>query len=580
MNTACGALNPRQRDQALKRFANETFDVVVIGGGITGVGAALDAASRGLSVALVETQDFAAGTSSKSSKLLHGGLRYLEMFDFSLVREALRERDLFLTQLAPHLVKPVPLLFPFTHRLWERWYVGAGLLLYDAMGGGRAVPRARHLSRRGALRRAPALDPERFVGAALFFDAQEDDARMVAYVARTAAASGAALATRVRATGLVINDGRVGGVHVRDLERGSDLTIGARHVVSAVGVWTDEIHSMAGVGETAKVRPSKGIHVLVPRSRIPMRDGLFVRTEKSVLFVIPWGRHWLIGDTDTDWEFDTAHPTATGADIDYLLEKSNVVLRDPLCRADVEGVFAGLRPLVVNKPGIETTKLSREHTVAAPKPGLSTIAGGKYTTYRVMAKDLIDAAAQDIGGSLPASRTQRVPLIGAEGYSRRRDRRHELAAEAGLPVAAIDRLLGRYGACIDDIVALVAADQTLGYAVDGAEEYLRAEVVYACTHEGALHVEDVLDRRTHISFETAHRGVESAQCVAELVAGTLGWAPDQVRLEVEHFQRRVNAELGAESRQDDASAFAARAVVPDLQPFHGPLTAPSAPLPG
>jgi glycerol-3-phosphate dehydrogenase len=570
MSNPAGVLDPAARREALERFERDTFDVVVIGGGITGVGAALDAATRGLSVALIEAQDFAAGTSSKSSKLLHGGLRYLEMLDFGLVREALRERDLALTRLAPHLVRPVPFMFPFTHRGWERLYVGAGLALYDTMGGASAVPRTRHLTRGGAIRRAPALDPAKFTGAAIFYDAQEDDARMVAYVARTAAANGAALATHARAVGLVVEDGRARGVEVVDLESGAELTIRARHVVGAAGVWTDEIHAMAGAEVAETVRPSKGIHLLVPRGRIAMEDGLFIRTEKSVLFVIPWGEHWLIGDTDSDWQYDVSKPTATGGDIDYLLEKANSVLREPLVRADVEGVFSGLRPLIGGAE-VPTTKLSREHTVAAPLPGMSTVAGGKYTTYRVMAKDLIDAAAADLPREVPPSCTDRVPLVGAEGYPARWNRRAEIARDSGLSEATVERLLGRYGSRVDDLLALIDADGSRAATVEGAPGYLQAEVVYACTHEGALHVEDVLDRRTRISFETRHRGADSARCVAGLMAGALGWDEEQAEREAAHFRRRVAAELAAQEEGDDAAALAVRSEVEDLQPFHGPL---------
>ena len=377
----------------------ETFDVVVVGGGVTGCGAALDAATRGLSVALIEARDYAAGASSKSSKLIHGGLRYLEMLEFGLVREALRERRLLLTELAPHLVKPVPFLWPLTHRVWERPYLAAGLLLYDTMGGRQAVPRARHFTRAGALRIAPALNPAAFVGAVQFYDAQEDDARMVAVLARTAAAHGAALATNVRMDGLIVADGRVTGVRARDLlEAGGAWPLRARHVVLATGAWTG---GGAGAGPL-RVRPSKGVHILVPRDRIAMDTGLLTRTEKSVLFVIPWGPHWLIGDTDTEWPYDPAHPTASRSDLEYLLAKVNAVLRDPLVPGDIEGVFAGLRPLVAAE-GADTTRLSRSHTVSSPQPGLSVIAGGKFTTYRVMARDVIDAAAADLGARGPAT---------------------------------------------------------------------------------------------------------------------------------------------------------------------------------
>ena len=252
------ALSPAHRQRSVRRMAGEVFDILVVGGGVTGTGAALDAASRGLSVALIEARDYAAGASSKSSKLIHGGLRYLEMLDFGLVREALRERRLLLTELAPHLVRPVPFLWPLTHRGWERPYVGAGLLLYDSLGGRRAVPRARHLSRAQALRLAPALRADALTGAVRFYDAQEDDARMVACLARTAAGQGAALATNVRMDGLRTQAGRVAGVAARDLLTGADLAIGARHVVLATGAWTSlDAAAGDGAGPAASCRSGR-----------------------------------------------------------------------------------------------------------------------------------------------------------------------------------------------------------------------------------------------------------------------------------------------------------------------------------
>jgi len=449
-----GALSPAHRLRSRGRMDREVFDVVVVGGGVTGCGAALDAATRGLSVALIEARDYAAGASSKSSKLIHGGLRYLEMLEFGLVREALRERRLLLTELAPHLVKPVPFLWPLTHRGWERPYLAAGLLLYDTMGGRRAVPRARHFTRAGALRIAPALDPAAFVGAVQFYDAQEDDARLVAVLARTAAAHGAALATNVRMDGLLTEDGRVCGVRARDLLGGAAEAaawpLRARHVVLATGAWTGGAASAGPL----QVRPSKGVHIVVPRDRIAMDTGLLTRTEKSVLFVIPWGPHWLIGDTDTEWSYDPAHPTASRSDLEYLLAKVNAVLRDPLVPGDIEGVFAGLRPLVA-AAGTDTTRLSRSHTVSSPQPGLSVIAGGKFTTYRVMARDVIDAAVADLATGGP-SLTHRTPLLGAAGYAERLASAAQLAARSALAAAQVERLLGRYGSCADDLLDLAA----------------------------------------------------------------------------------------------------------------------------
>jgi glycerol-3-phosphate dehydrogenase len=552
-------------------MASEVFDILVVGGGVTGAGAALDAATRGLSVALIEARDYAAGASSKSSKLIHGGLRYLEMLDFGLVREALAERRLLLTELAPHLVRPISFVWPLTHHAWERPYVGTGLLLYDSIGGRRAVPRARHLSRAQALRLAPALRPDALVGAVRFYDAQEDDARMVACLARTAAGHGAALATNVRMDGPRTEAGRVTGVTARDLLSGSDLAISARHVVLAAGAWTSQ--SLTG-GEAShdgqlRVRPSKGVHIVVPRSSIRMDTGLLTRTEKSVLFVIPWGDHWLIGDTDTEWPYDPARPVASRADIDYLLAKVNRMLRRPLSVADIEGVFAGLRPLVAARDA-DTTRLSREHTVSSVTPGLTAIAGGKYTTYRVMARDLIDAAAGDLPGPVPRSRTETVPLTGAAGYRERWAGRQRIAAASGLATGQVERLLGRYGDCLDDLLGLIAARPELGQPVEGSGGYLGAEIVYACTHEGAVRLDDVLARRTRTAIEVRDRGLTAAPHVAALMAAELGWAEARETQELARYRDAVAADLAAQAEPDDLRAYQAYASTPDPVPFYGP----------
>jgi glycerol-3-phosphate dehydrogenase len=564
------ALSPAHRDRSLARMTGEVLDILVVGGGVTGTGAALDAVTRGLSVGLIEARDYAAGASSKSSKLIHGGLRYLEMLDFGLVREALTERRLLLTELAPHLVRPVSFLWPLTHRAWERPYVGSGLLLYDSMGGRRAVPRARHLSRTQALRLAPALRPDALVGAVRFYDAQEDDARMVACLARTAAGHGAALATNAAMDGLRTEAGRVTGITARDLLRGEDLVIRARHVALAAGAWTGS--SLAGgdpdAGEDRlRVRPSKGVHIVVPRNAIRMDTGLLARTEKSVLFVIPWGDHWLIGDTDTEWPYDPARPAASRADIDYLLAKVNRMLRRPLTDADIEGVFAGLRPLVA-APDADTTRLSREHTVSPVAPGLTAIAGGKYTTYRVMARDLIDAAAADLPFAVPRSSTEAVPLTGAAGYRERWAGRLRLAQSSGLPADQVERLLGRYGSRVDDLLGLIAARPDLGAPLEGGGGYLGAEIVYACTHEGAVRLDDVLARRTRMAIEVRDRGLAAAPRAAALAAAELGWDEARTRLEVDRYRAAVAADLAAQAEPDDLRAYQAAAAAGDPVGFY------------
>ncbi|WP_026328462.1 glycerol-3-phosphate dehydrogenase/oxidase [Streptomyces sulphureus] len=568
MRTA--TLGPEQRAEALAKMAERELDVLVVGGGVVGAGTALDAVTRGLSTGIVEARDWAAGTSSRSSKLIHGGLRYLEMLDFALVREALKERGLLLERLAPHLVKPVPFLYPLKHRGWERLYVGSGVGMYDAMsissGHGRGLPLHRHLSRRHALQVAPGLKRSALVGALQYYDAQVDDARFTETLVRTAASYGALAANGARVVGFLREGERVVGARIEDLEFGGEFEVRAKQVVNATGVWTDDTQELIAERGRFHVRASKGIHLVVPRDRINSSSGLILRTETSVLFVIPWGRHWIIGTTDTDWDLDKAHPAASSADIDYLLDHLNSVLSVPLSRDDVEGVYAGLRPLLAGESDA-TSKLSREHTVVHPVPGLVVIAGGKYTTYRVMAKDAVDEAVRGLDEKVGPCVTEEVQLVGAEGYPARWNARARLAAGAGLHVARVEHLLGRYGTLAQEVLELVARDPALGEPLPAADDYLKAEVVYACTHEGARHVEDVLTRRTRISIETFDRGARSARECADLMATVLGWDGDQIAREVEHYEKRVEAEVESQRQPDDRTADAARLGAPDIAPL-------------
>jgi glycerol-3-phosphate dehydrogenase len=559
-----GRLGPEQREASWRELAGQHFDVLVIGGGVVGSGTALDAATRGLRVALVEARDLAAGTSSRSSKLFHGGLRYLEQLEFGLVHEALRERELMLTRLAPHLVKPVSFLYPLHGRFWERPYVTAGLTLYDVMAGGRAVPRQKHLTRSGALRMAPALRPDSLIGAVRYYDAQADDARHTMTVARTAAHYGAVVRNSTQVIGFEREADRVSGVRVKDTENGEEAVISASVVINCTGVWTDELQQLAGGRGRFRVRASKGVHILVPRDRIVSDTGIILRTEKSVLFIIPWGSHWLIGTTDTDWHLDLAHPAATRGDIDYILEHTNKVLVTPLTHDDIEGVYAGLRPLLAGESE-QTSKLSREHAVARVAPGLVAIAGGKYTTYRVMAADAVDAAAVDIPRRVAQSITDKVPLIGADGYHALVNQAEQIAARYGLHPHRVTHLLNRYGSLLHQVLALTDDHRELLSPIPGSPDYLQVEVVYAASHEGALHLDDVLARRTRISIEYAHRGVESAQPVAELMAGVLGWDAETVKREVEIYTARVEAERASQAQEDDDAADKARIAAPEAR---------------
>lgn len=564
MHNTATAVNPEYRRAALDAMSSQELDVLVIGGGVTGAGIALDAVTRGLTTGLVEARDFASGTSSRSSKLIHGGLRYLEQLNFALVREALKERSLILNRLCPHLAHPVPFLVPLTHRGWERLYIGSGVLMYDTMGGRHGVPSHRHLSKKQALAEFPSLRSDALVGAIQYHDGQVDDARHTMMIARTAATYGAHCATSARVVDFLREGDRVVGAVVRDLESGQEHHIRAKQTINAAGVWTDEIQEMIGGRGQFQVRASKGIHLVVPRDRIHATTGIISRTEKSVLFIIPWDDHWIIGTTDTDWNLDLAHPAASQSDIDYLLDHANALLAQPLTRDDVVGVYAGLRPLLAGESDA-TSKLSREHAVVSPVAGMVIIAGGKYTTYRVMAEDAVDAAVRSMGGEVPDSVTENVLIVGADGYQAVWNQRESLAERSGLNAAKIEHLLHRYGTLVDELLALVRDRPELGRPLRSAPRYLAVEAYYAAANEGALHLDDILTRRTRISIDTWDRGDRAAEEVADIVAPVLGWDDDTIAREIEHYRARVAAERESQQQPDDMTADAARLGAPDVR---------------
>lgn len=557
-------LSPARVAADRERLASEHFDVLVVGGGIVGAGAALDAATRGLSVAIVEAQDWAAGTSSRSSKLIHGGLRYLQMYDFALVREALRERAL-LVRIAPHLVHPLPILFPLRRQL-ERAYVSAGVSLYDllaradraARASASSFPRHRQLGRRATLALAPGLAPEHLVGGIRFFDAQVDDARYALSVLRTAVAHGAVALSRCAVTGLVSEGGRVVGASVRHVEDATVSTVRARVVVGAAGVWSTRLAALAGADDVVALQPSKGVHLVVPRAALALDSALILPTDKSVLFVLPWGgAHWIVGTTDTPWSGDLARPAASGADVAYVLATLNKVLATPLSAADVEAVYVGLRPLIATGAAA-TTKLSREHAVVRVAPGCVLVSGGKYTTYRVMAADVVDAALRELGEAPRPSVTAEVPLVGS-GPASRRPGEH-----LGLSVEEHRRLIGRYGHNAAEVAALAATEPALGTSIGG---YLGAEFVYAVTHEGARHLDDVLERRTRLAIETPDRGAAVAGNVAALIAPHLGWNKVAIDREVAAYCSSVAASVLGQQGPDDTAAAAAVTSVAPLLPL-------------
>lgn len=544
-------LSPAARARAVTALRDTVLDVLVVGGGVVGCGSALDAAARGLTVGLVEQSDLAAGTSSRSSRLAHGGLRYLEQREFHLVREALTERGLLLDRLAPHLVRPVPFLFPVSKQ-WERPYVASGVHLYDVLSRvgayGGTMPRPKSLNRQEAKALAPDLDSGEMAGAVRFHDAQIDDARHTVAVARTAMSFGAHIVTRTRVIDFLREGDAVVGARVHDEQEGTTYDIRARVVIAAAGVWTDDIMTLVDVDSPVRVRQSKGVHIIVPGDAFRSTSAVIARTPVSVLFMLPWAGKWIIGTTDTPWEDgDLADPRATEEDIAYLLDQANRWLARPLKRSDVLATYAGLRPLIAAGEGDDkTATLSREHAIFRPVPGLVAIAGGKYTTYRVMAADAVNAAVEQLQvGSeeeIPPSSTADIPLVGAVGFSALWKDRSALAERWGLSLQMTERLLRRHGSRVDEVFALMAADPDLGKPLVEGEPYLRAEAVVAVTHQGALSLADVLVRRLRIAVEVSDGGRAAAEAALPLVAAALGWDEERAEAELLAYDEVVAAD--------------------------------------
>lgn len=552
MSQQNSSLNPQQRSAALKALSTEEFDVLVIGGGINGVGIALDAASRGLTVALVESRDFASGTSSKSSKLIHGGLRYLEQYDFKLVREALNERELMVSTLSPHLVKPVSFLYPLQEKLKERTYVGAGMALYDALRGfKRALPWHKHLSQKRISEIAPSLRLDVITGGYQYFDAQVDDARHTMSIARTAAKYGAVITTRTSCKELIMSGKKVTGALIEDEETGSTITVRSKSIIMAAGVWTDPLYEKFGLKPGYAVRMSKGAHIVVPGNAIKSETGVIIKTDISVLFIIPWGDKWIVGTTDTDYDENREEPLATSDDVTYILNQANRVLEPKLRREQVIGVFAGLRPLVSTDPDSPTTKLSREHVVDSPAHGFVSIAGGKYTTYRVMSEDAVNEAINHMRKIVPDSATETLAIIGAEGYSVLMNQIPRIAQKYKISETSVEHLLNRYGSLIDEVLEPAGKDSTLLELITESLPYLRAEILYAVTHEGARSIDDVLARRTRIAFEAEDQGLSIIDEVADLISESLGWNASERKKSIQEYREiitRQNNQLDVATR--------------------------------
>lgn len=526
------------------------IDLLVVGGGVVGAGVALDAATRGLNVVLVEARDFAAGTSSSSSKLIHGGLRYLKTADFKLVREALRERGLLL-EIAPHLVRPLPFLYLLRRRFFERAYVTIGVGIYDLMSRvgrtKRQLPRLRQLSRRNTSRLVPGLDVAGFIGAVEYHDAQVDDSRFVLDLIRSAVSSGAIALNDVTLTNIVREGPKVTRVQLKCTQSGELFEVKPRAIVLATGVWSERNMALFGGEEEVTIQPSKGVHLVLGNDTIDSERALIVPTAKSVLFVLPWDGHWIIGTTDTEWKFGIDDVTASSQDIEYLLGQLNSMLITSVTREEVVGVFVGLRPLIAAAKE-DTTKLSREHAIGHLAKNAVAISGGKFTTYRVMAKDAVDAVLEAFPRDAGASRTDQIPLFGARGYQQLWNIRDYLATKSQLGLEKIEQMFGRYGVAIEEVLELLNKDPGLGRPLQSAPSCLQAEIVHSVSHEGARHIDDVLRRRFHVGIEEPDRGIAASLEIAPIMAPLLRWTEQETHIEIERYREMVEHALLAERR--------------------------------
>ncbi len=519
---------PFDRERMLHRLADEDLDVLVVGAGITGVGVALDAASRGLRVAVIDKGDLAGGTSSKSSKLVHGGLRYLQQREYRLVYEALAERQR-LRRMAPHLVRTLPFMIPIFSRDGlinpkVARALGSAMWMYDLTGGARIGRLHERLDRAEALAHMPTLPAERLAAAYLYYDARADDARLCLTVARTAAAHGAVVATYCPLVGLRKDRrGQVTGAVVEP--DGERIEVRARCVVNAAGVWADDVRSLDEGTRVDTIRPARGIHVTVPWAKVRNDIAVVIPVPKDrrSLFLVPWGDLAFIGTTDTDDDGPLDDPQCTREDIDYVLRAANASLATPLTERDVLGTWAGLRPLVRRATSARTADLSRRHTVDRSASGVVTVAGGKLTTFRQMAEDTVDEVC-DLLGVRARCRTRRLPLLGAEGY---------VAGDAD------DHLGGRYGSEAGAVRALCAEDPSLAGPLVPGLPYLRAEAVYAARHEMVVTLDDVLSRRTRARLLLRDASAAAAAEVADLLAPELGWSAAETERQVAAYRAAV-----------------------------------------
>jgi len=525
---------PFDRTTALERLGSEQFDVLVIGGGITGAGVALEAASRGLRTAIVEAKDWANGTSSKSSKLVHGGLRYLQQKEYRLVYENLYERQRLLEN-APHLVAPLPFLIPLfgrdgvVNKTVAKAYRTA-LWLYDITGGIRIGKRHRRLTPDEALAHLPTLKTDLLAAAFLYWDAQADDARLTLTVVRTAVLDHGAVAANYAPVRELEHDtaGRAAGAMLDDGTR-----IEAKVVINAAGVWTDEVRALDEGEHPDSLTPAKGIHLTVPRAKLPCDIAAVVPVpqDRRSIFVVPWGEFTYIGTTDTEYHGPLDDPQVTPEDVEYVLGAVNRWITAPVAPEDVTGSWAGLRPLMKAEANVRTADLSRRHSVEVSRSGVVTITGGKLTTYRHMAHDAVEACEPLLGSKLARSRTKSLPLRGADGFA-------EMAT-------AEPHLARRYGSEARTVRAMVDADESLGAPLLPGLPYLKAEALFAARYEMARTLEDVLSRRTRALLLRRDAAADHAEEVARLIAPELGWDETAIAQQVDAFRSLAERERTA-----------------------------------
>ena len=553
------ALSSEVRKHNLETLATNRFDVLVIGGGVTGAGVALDAAARGYSVALIEKVDFASGTSSKSTKLVHGGIRYLPNFDFSLVHEALVERGLLL-QNAPYLVHPIGFVLPIYDG--DRHPVGIpfstpggiglsrlldiGLWMYDIMAGRRSVKRHRHLSRETVLKLAPELVSNGLKEGFIYYDAQTNDARLTMAIMRTAARNGTVIANYAEVTGFVHEDGKVTGVQVYDRIAGQEIEVHARHIVNATGIFAEKVEELAGIVPQIEVEPSKGVHLVFSREKLQLGNDAIVLPEtedKRILFIVPWESRVIFGTTDTGTG-DLDHPVATREDITYLLKYLNRYLNVHLTEDDIISTYAGYRPLVKPRQVDQSTaRLSRTHAVLQSPNGLVTIVGGKLTTYRRMAQDTLDVLSQRDGNKKPIHPTIALPLQGSAGWQVIEQEVKRKGTALGVSAQSIEHLGHSYGTEALTLLECVREDPTLAELLIADLPYIRAEVVYACRHEMAMTADDILARRTSIALEDKRRGMGALDSVLDLMAKELHWSSEQRIAQQQAYLDRVEQHM-------------------------------------